>query len=322
MTAASEHSLIYDDEPLRHRVLVIYEASGLESDKFSYIVRSLLSEGKLRYPTVVKRDGELKTVMIEREGPTSLITTTTAIRLHHENETRLLSLASDESPAQTSDVLEALAAEGEDEGPDYERWHALQRWIELGDRRVTVPFGRELARLVPPVAVRLRRDFGSLLALIRAHALLHQATRGRDAKGRVVATLDDYAVVRDLLQDVVSEAVEQTVKPEVREVVAKVQEIVESSTEGNSASQRQVGDSLELDKGSVSRRVRAALDGGYLRNLEERRGRPHRLVPGDDLPDDVEVLPAPEALHGCAVERAGPTPSPPTTRTASRGSSA
>ena len=33
---------------------------------------------------------------------------------------------------------------------------------------------------MPPVAVRLRRDFGAVLGLIRAHALLHQATRGRD----------------------------------------------------------------------------------------------------------------------------------------------
>jgi hypothetical protein len=63
MTAASEHALVYDKEPLQHRTLVVYEASGLESEKFSYIVRSLLSEGRLRYPTVMKRDGELETVM-------------------------------------------------------------------------------------------------------------------------------------------------------------------------------------------------------------------------------------------------------------------
>ena len=30
--------------------------------------------------------------MIEREGPTGLIVTTTALRLHPENETRMLSL--------------------------------------------------------------------------------------------------------------------------------------------------------------------------------------------------------------------------------------
>jgi hypothetical protein len=310
MTAASEHALIYDREPLRHRTLVIYEASGLESDKFSYIVRSLLSEGRLRYPTVVKRQGELETVMITREGPTNLITTTTALRLHQENETRLLSLASDESAEQTTQVLEALAEEDGD-GPDHERWHALQRWLDLGDREVSIPFAKPLARLVPPVAVRLRRDFGSLLALVRAHALLHQATRERDDRGRIIATIDDdYAVVRELISDVISEGVEQTVRPQIRELVAKVRELVDVDPEVE-VTQRQLANELDLDKGSISRRVRAALDGGYLVNREKQRGRPHRLVPGDPLPDDLEILPTPEQLRGCAVDLGGATPIPP-----------
>jgi hypothetical protein len=311
MTAASEHALVYDKEPLAHRCLVIYEASGLESEKFSYIVRSLLSEGRLRYPTVIKRDGELETVMIEREGPTNLITTTTALRLHHENETRLLSLASDESPEQTTDVLEALAEEDDGDGPDYGRWHALQRWLELGDRKVAIPYAKELAKRIPPVAVRLRRDFGSLLALIRAHALLHQATRERDGKGRIVATIDDYTVVRDLISEVISEGVEKTVKPQVREVVDKVRELVAALDEDAEISQRQLVEALEIDKGRVSRNVRAALDGGYLVNREERRGRPHRLVPGDPLPDDLEILPPVDELRSCAVARGGATPPPP-----------
>jgi hypothetical protein len=318
MTAASEHALVYDKEPLAHRLLVIYEASGLESEKFSYIVRSLLSEGRLRYPTVMKRDGELETVMIEREGPTNLITTTTALRLHHENETRLLSLASDESPEQTSDVLEALADE-EDDPPDYGRWHALQRWLELGDRRVSIPYAKQLASKIPPVAVRLRRDFGSLLALIRAHALIHQATRDRDPKGRIVATIDDYEVVRALIADVISEGVEKTVKPEIREIVGKVRELV--TDDDGEVSQRQLVEVLKIDKGRVSRNVRAALDGGYLVNREERRGRPHRLVPGDPLPDDMEILPHPKELHSCAVDPGGtipPAPSPDWGQTAER----
>jgi hypothetical protein len=265
----------------------------------------------------VKRDGELETVMIDRPGPTNLITTTTALRLHHENETRLLSLSSDESREQTTDVLEALAEEDDGDGLDYGRWHALQRWIELGDRRVTIPYGRQLAKLIPPVAVRLRRDFGSLLALIRAHALLHQATRERDDKGRIVASVADYGAVRELLADVLSEGVEKTVKPEVRELVAKVRELVGASPDDDAeVTQRQLVNALDLDKGSVSRRVRAALDGSYLINREERRGRPHRLVPGDPLPDDVELLPDPEELHGCTVDGGGgtPPPSPPEDR--------
>ena len=50
----SERALAYGTEPLRHRFLVLFEAAGLESDFASYLVRSLLSEGCVRYETVEK----------------------------------------------------------------------------------------------------------------------------------------------------------------------------------------------------------------------------------------------------------------------------
>jgi DNA-binding transcriptional ArsR family regulator len=163
---------------------------------------------------------------------------------------------------------------------------------------VTIPFAKRLAELVPPVAVRLRRDFGAVLALIRAHALLHQARRSRDVKGRIVAEIEDYAIVRGLLADVVSQGVERTVKPEVRELVAKVGELMSESEE---VTQRQLADALDLDKASVSRWVRATLDAGYLVNREDRKGRRHRLVTGDPLPDDLEILPSPELVAPLAT---------------------
>ena len=49
-------------------------------------------------------------------------------------------------------------------------------------------------------------------------------------------------------------------------------------------------------KSSASRRAKDAIKRGYLNNLEDKRGRPARLVLGDPLPDDVEVLPTPENL--------------------------
>ena len=61
LTAMSERALAYGTEPLSHRFLVLFEAAGLESDFASYLVRSLLSEGCVRYETVEKdKDGELQ----------------------------------------------------------------------------------------------------------------------------------------------------------------------------------------------------------------------------------------------------------------------
>ena len=201
-SSRANRALAYGDEPLRHRFIVIFEATGMEGDLKSYLIRSLLSEGRLIYDLVEKTKDGLRPRRIEREGPTGLIVTTTAIRLHPENETRLLSVLVSDSQEQTRAVFAALANEDTPE-PDYEPWQALQTWIESGSCDVTIPYGAILADVVPPSAVRLRRDFGAILTLIRAHALLHQVSRQRDERGRVVATLEDYAAVREIVAGLV-----------------------------------------------------------------------------------------------------------------------
>jgi hypothetical protein len=290
MTGMSERGLIYDEEPLEHRMLVIYEATGFEGELPSMIVRSLLSEGRLRWLTNEDTPEGRKGRWIEREGPTGLITTTTAVHLHPENETRLISVAVDDTRDQTAAVMLGIADDDKNE-PDLRRWHALQRWIELGDRRVDVPYASELARMIDPVAVRLRRDFKALLTLIKAHALLHQASRRRDDEGRIVACHEDYAAVGEVVADLISAGVQATVKATVRETVEAVEEI------GDEPSQSQLARHLKIDQSAAQRRVREAVADGWLRNLEDRKGRPARLVPGDDLPDDKELLPDPAELE-------------------------
>jgi hypothetical protein len=307
LSAMSERGLIFTDEDMRHRMLVIYEAVGMEGDMQSYLLRSLLSEGRIRYLTAAKEGGEIVGRLIEMEGPTGLLVTTTAISLHPENETRLLSVTATDTREQTAAVLLAIAEEA-DGLPDLGRWHALQRWIALGARGVTIPYAQALAKAIPPVAVRLRRDFGALLGLIRAHALLHQATRDRDARGRVVASLDDYAVVRDLVADLISEGVEQTVKQSVREAV----EAVRGLDREHGATKREVATALKIDVQAAYRRLKAASTAGYLRNLETGRGKAARWALGDPLPEDVKLLPGPEHLFTSSPSSGGvDTPPPP-----------
>ena len=111
-----------------------------------------------------------------------------------------------------------MLAEEERLEADQKPWHALQHWLESpsATRTVTIPYAKALAKMIPPLAVRLRRDFGALLSLIRAHTMLHQATRERDDRGRLLATLDDYSSVRELVADLVSEGIEATVPKSVR----------------------------------------------------------------------------------------------------------
>jgi MarR family len=303
LTAMSERTLAYSEEPIKHRFLVICEAAGMSGEFATYLMRSLLSEGRVRYETVEKTSEGMKPRLIEREGPTGLIVTTTAVKLHPENETRLLSLTVTDTQEQTRAVMAALADEASEAGSNFEPWHALQVWLESVEHRVSIPYAKILADLIPPVAVRLRRDFGALLNLIRAHALLHQATRERDAEGRIVATIEDYSAVRELVADLVSDGIEATVPETVRQTVEAVKRLREVSN-GESVTVAELARELKLDRSAVSRRARNAKDRGYLRDLEDNPRKPSRLIPGDDLPDDLQILPKPEDLRAGVKERA------------------
>lgn len=300
LTAMSDKVLAYGNEPLQHRFILLYEAAGLGSDFATYMLRSLLSEGRVRYEFVEKTQDGMRPRLIEREGPTGLLVTTTWAHLQFELETRMLSLAVRDDRAQTRSILDSLAGQANGREPkevDLASFLALQEWLQKGEVcEVSIPYAHELASLVSDRAVRLRRDFGKVLALIRAHAILHQATREIDAHGRIVATIGDYAVVYELIGDVVSEGVQATVSPSIRETVAAVRKLGRDGEVPVTVTD--LAKALALDKGAVSTRWRHAAADGYLVNHEDRKGKPAKLLPGEPLPEEEEgVLPSPAKLQ-------------------------
>ena len=306
LTAMSERALAYSEEPIEHRFLVLAEAAGMSGDFQTYLIRSLLSEGRLRYEFVEKTSEGMRPRLIEREGPTGLIVTTTADRMHPENETRLLSVTVDDTSKQTRSILKALASETTVE-PNLEPWLALQRWIAQADHEVTIPYADTLAEEMPAVAVRLRRDFMAVLNLIRAHAILHQATRIRAADDRIVAEIKDYIGVRGLAADLVAEGIEATVPITVRETVNALEKVL-ADNDDKPVSVGPVAQELKLDNSAMSRRLKSAINRGYVKNLEDRRGRAGLYVLGEPMPEDLEVLPAPEVLepvHQCSPDQRG-----------------
>lgn len=309
LTGMSDKALVYSDEPLKHRFLIVFEAAGLSSDFATYLVRTLLSEGKLIYSTVEKTAEGLKPRKIVREGPTGFFATTTAVSLHAENETRMLSIPVTDSRDQTREIFHSLASP-KVTNVDYEQWHALQTWIGHAEHRVVIPFAPALAELVPAISVRQRRDFGLVLSFIQTHAILYQAQRQRDVAGQIVATLDDYDAIRDLIHDLVSAGIGATIPETVRETVHAVAELTgvkmetlkdrvqEKQTE-RTTSVTEIAKKLKLDKSSASRRVKVATSEGYLINLEEKRGRPAQVTVGESLPENIDILPVRELLAEC-----------------------
>jgi hypothetical protein len=57
-----------------------------------------------------------------------------------------------------------------------------------------------------------------------------------------------------------------------------------------------LGKLLGLDKSNASLRASEAQDKGFLRNLEDKPGKPARYVPANPLPSTVDILPSPKEL--------------------------
>jgi hypothetical protein len=313
-TALSERALLYMKDDFAHKVLSMGEAlTGKQVEFQDYLLRELMSEGKLSYPVVQKIDGELMTTTIEKDGPVAFVVTTTRNKLNPENETRMLSLEVNDTEEQTKAVLGKLAAviglNKEVRADDLRPWHDYQRWLVHGERRVLIPFAKTLAKLVGITkSVRLRRDFGQLLTAIKAHALLHRDHRKRSSKGSIVATIGgDYAAVWELMADLLATASEVKMRKNIEATIAAVGRAAERRDDPDidGATVREVAAELDLDRSAAQRRLRAAEGEGFIVNLEQRKGYPARYrLPeqrnrrkrgGDEVTG--ELLPTPPILR-------------------------
>lgn len=313
----SEKALVYMGSKLdlKHRGLIIQEAAGLRDGPGRAFIRQLLTEGEIRYATVQSnKDGRLEGGELPRvEGPCGLLMTTTANSLHPEDESRMLSWHIDESPERIRDALVA-AASGKVTKPteqELEDWHELywdaQEEVTANGVTVFVPFGPSLAEGVPLSHYRVIRDLEKVTSLIQTHALLHYCAgeREADAEGRVIATLEDYATVRELVEGILAHGLEVAVPDNIREVVEAVTALA-STTDANGnampweefqgVSQIKLAELLERDISVISRNVRKAIDEGYLEDENAGQGRASRLFPGERKLPSGRVLPLPEEL--------------------------
>ena len=295
ISSMSNKALVYTPESPVHRMLVIYEATGLRSGEQSNNLRVLLTEGKLVY--------SLPLYTITKPGPTGVVMTTTETSLHHEMETRCLSVSVDESDEQTTLIVrrimdnEVYVSQAEPADDLDPQWHALQHYLALCRFNVVVPFSSKLGRLFKTRGVlRWRRDINVLRSLIGTHALLHHETRERDSGGAIIGTIDDYRAAYELINDVLSEGNEAIVPKRICDTRQAVADILSRTRGEASVSLPQLAHELRRDKSVVSRNVKKAIELGYLRDLQTRKGQPARIVLGIDIEQATRVLPHPDEL--------------------------
>ena len=110
LTSMTEKALIYFEGDLAHKIFTMGEAVATEEQSFQdYLLRELISEGRINHVTPQKIGDQITSVTIQKEGPVAFLVTTTKAKLHPENETRMLSLEIDDTERQTKNVLMKVA---------------------------------------------------------------------------------------------------------------------------------------------------------------------------------------------------------------------
>ena len=303
-TGTSPLAMFYSEENFEHRTLVFYEANKLaeKDDPLAAVLRTLISEGKLAYEVTDVRSGSTK--YLEKLGPVAFLSTTTKAALDDEIETRILSLHSDGSDEMTAAVVEAILKNANSEAleVDFGEWHHLDRWLAANAADVFLPWAPALAKFKLKGPPRLRRDIKNLLALGRAHALLHRATREVDSRGRVIATLADYEVARGVLAGPMSIATDRAVRDGTRAIVEAVGEL-RAEKRDTVGAERWRAVSIQAAARKAGRSVSTthtdvhdALHRGYLID-ESNNPRTMDLDIGIPMPIQGDLIPSPEELQ-------------------------
>lgn len=303
----SPKAIAYGGSDLRHRIFAVQEMVGLNSPDGNPLIRTLISEKRITWEVTERKGDQFTTRTIERDGPIAFMLTTTLTYTHGEDESRALTIEISDTPEHTRLVLtkiaEHVSGNKNDDVVDREEYHSYQRWLALGPTVVVVPFGSLLAATFNSRANRAKRDFWQLMSAIQVSALLHQYNRTVDERGRIVAALDDYRMVREFLAPAINEATGATIPPAIQETVEAIlalggNGVGKSDLAGVpgptlAALREKLGD---IDRSSVSRRVNRAKELGYVTDLTKGNGHPSNLIVIQALPKDKDVLPMVEEL--------------------------
>ena len=180
-------------------------------------------------------------------------------------------------------------------GPvEFAPWHAYQRWLAAGERRVIVPYAEMLASHpnLYDMGVRMRRDFHQLLSAIKAHALLNREHRKRDDNDRIVATIrDDYDAAHELLADRLAQGAGTKLKKNDFRVLNAVKTAQADIGSNEGVKVQTLVKELHLDQTTVNRRLTKLTALGFLENLTPGKGRTSNYR-ANGQPANLEVLPS------------------------------
>jgi hypothetical protein len=169
-------------------------------------LREMISRGSLdKYVPMKTENGQIRTQHIHQEGPIAYLETTTEQQIYEEDSTRMLSLTMDESPEQTTAVMQMQARQAAWETASPDELEAIRQKHRTAQRllkplKVRIPYATKL--VLQQTNLVVRRAFPQLLTFIQAIAILRQCKKTIHEDGHILATPTDYELAYNLMAPV------------------------------------------------------------------------------------------------------------------------
>jgi len=301
ITDATAQSFYYAPEDhFAHKIIIIFEKHG--GEKADYSIRSFQSEKILKIQVTIKdpETGQFVTKEKEVNGPVGFITTTTEADIHQENETRNISVYPDETSDQTAKTFEMTDAKYRGVKPVSDNylvnWINLQRLLE--PYPVLIPFVDQIRSSFPKKPVRVRRDYGKLLAIISIITLLHQEQREKVEIGGttlLMASLADFYIAKVLLEETLQKTI-YSLSPKSESLIAAAKNIPNAYSGGFSI--RELADEMGWDYDTAHKWFQPAFKKGYFKKTTEHFGSSAALygLVDKELPSN-QILPGVKELY-------------------------
>ena len=297
------HALEYMPKgALIHKYVVAGERSRQQDDaavESTRALREMIADGRLSLALPTKNaSGAYETIHIEQPGPIAYVESTTLgiSQIFDEDRTRFVLLSSDERQIQTRAVIDQLAKSlsqpVDRDIPDsiIALHHTVQRLLKPCD--VIVPFAERLTTILPDERLEVRRTFGHLMSFIQAVALLNQFNRQRNDQGQIIATLDDYSVVRSHLSGPLARSLGRELTPGAADLMNRIRNSGDFTIP-------EIASQLHLSANTVRGRVKELQQVGQIVQLNEGKGQKaatYRCV-ANPPPLDGLTLPALDELE-------------------------
>lgn len=304
MNAMSPKAINHSSESFEHKHIFLGEWAGLQSEEGNASLRQLISQGRLVYQVVEKQtDGPQKTVTKKLNGPTGLITCTTEKLIHSDEESRLISVYIEPTESELADIYKAIADRcrpGHFTKPNIEPWHELENYISNQSVDVYPICARAFTHClrnhgIPP---DYGRTIEQIMHLVAAHGRMHMLNRRRSEEQYIIAGIQDYAAVYEMLHRHLQRRLHDTIQPDERTFVKGVVSVTESRNEyALGVPQNVIAEKFGWPAYRVSRMFKDAEGKNLLRNERQAGGKTDLWIADQSMPGKFVAMPTPEEIE-------------------------